>query len=100
MKAINSGNSFQIYDNSIKTFNALPANTYTFCFSKNRGFFLEQSENFLISEKIYGKHIEKVRKVFRTYEMKENRNLGVILSGDKGIGKSLFAKLLYTSLTL
>ena len=94
MKAINSGNSFQIYDNSIKTFNALPANTYTVCFSKNRGFFLEQSENFLISEKIYGKHIEKVRKVFRTYEMKETRNLGVILSGDKGIGKSLFAKLL------
>ena len=94
MKAINSGSSFQIYDNSIKTFDRLPANTYTICFSKNRGFFLEQSESFLISEKIYGKHIEKVRKVFRTYEMKENRNLGVILSGDKGIGKSLFAKLL------
>ena len=94
MKAINSGSSFQIYDNSIKTFDRLHASTYTICFSKNRGFFLEQSESFLISEKIYGKHIEKVRKVFRTYEMKENRNLGVILSGDKGIGKSLFAKLL------
>ena len=43
--------------------------------------------------KIYGVHTEKVFKVLNSFE-KVNRSLGVILSGDKGIGKSLFAKLL------
>jgi len=42
--------------------------------------------------KIYGIHTEKVKKVLKTFTSFE-RNLGVILSGDKGIGKSLFAKL-------
>lgn len=47
----------------------------------------------ITESKIYGVHTEKVFKVLDSFE-KVNRNLGVILSGDKGIGKSLFAKLL------
>lgn len=93
MKAINTGNSFQLYDDSVKTYDSLPSGTYSICFSQNRGFFLEKINNFSITEKIYGSHQKKVEKVFRTYNM-TNRNLGVILSGDKGIGKSLFAKML------
>ena len=43
--------------------------------------------------KVYGIHQQKVDKVLRAFGG-FNRNLGVILSGNKGIGKSIFAKLL------
>lgn len=93
MKIINTGNAYQFYGDNIKTFNQLPAGSYSVGFSPKQGFFLVDAENFVINEKIYGTHEKKVEKVFRTYNVTQ-RNLGVILSGDKGIGKSLFAKLL------
>ena len=89
-----SGNIYEIFDNSLRTFDQLPPQTYVVRFSKNRGFFLEKYVEIEINEnKIYGVHLEKVNKVLSSFG-KFNRNLGVILSGDKGIGKSLFAKLL------
>ncbi len=94
MKAISSGNTYEIFDDSLRTFDSLPTQTYVVRFSKNRGFFLEKYVDIEITEnKIYGAHLDKVNKVLRSFES-ANRSLGVILSGDKGIGKSLFAKLL------
>ena len=94
MKAINHGNIFEIYDDSLKTFDKLPAKTYIVRFNKMTGFYLESYENLEIKEdKIYGVHMKKVEKVIRTFD-KFDRNLGIILSGNKGIGKSLFAKIL------
>lgn len=94
MKAINIGKRFEIYDDSLQSFDRLPAQTYIVRFNKMSGFYLEEYSEIEISEdKIYGVHQEKVEKVLKSFE-KINRSLGVILSGDKGIGKSLFAKLL------
>lgn len=94
MKAINTGNIYKIFDDSLKTFDQLPAQTYVVRFSKQEGFFLEKYVNIEISEeKIYGVHINKLNKVLRSFSQ-FTRSMGVILSGDKGIGKSLFAKLL------
>ena len=94
MKAINSGNIYEIFDDSVKTFDQLPSQTYVVRFDKHKGFFLEKYVDIEISEnKIYGVHLEKVEKVLNSFAA-FNRSLGVILSGDKGIGKSLFAKLL------
>lgn len=94
MKAISSGNTYEIFDDSLQTFDKLPTQTYIVRFNKNRGFFLEKYIDIKITEdKIYGVHLDKVHKVLHSFE-NVNRNLGVILSGDKGIGKSLFAKLL------
>lgn len=94
MKAISTGNTYSIYDDSLKTYDALPAQVYSIRFSKMTGFFLEKHADIEISEdKIYGVHLNKVEKVLSSFE-EFKRNLGVILSGDKGIGKSLFAKLL------
>lgn len=94
MRAISHGNIYDIYDDSLKTYDKLPALTYVVRFSQNRGFYLEKYVEMEITEsKIYGVHTEKVLKVLNSFE-KVNRSLGVILSGDKGIGKSLFAKLL------
>lgn len=94
MKAISSGSMYEIFGDSLKTHDKLPTQTYVVRFSKSRGFFLEKYVDIEINEnKIYGVHLNKIHKVLRSFD-NFNRNLGVILSGDKGIGKSLFAKLL------
>lgn len=93
MKAIcQGGSTYDIFDDSLKVYEQLPAQPYIVRFSDKRGFYLEKYPNFEITEsKIYGVHMAKVQKVINAFA-KMNRNLGVILSGDKGIGKSLFAK--------
>lgn len=94
MKVVNTGNTYQIYDNTLKTYDALPSQAYIVRFSKNSGFFLEKSNDIEIKEtKIYGVHETKANKVIASYNAFD-KNLGVILSGDKGIGKSLFARIL------
>ncbi len=94
MKAINTGIVYELFDDSLKTYDKLPLQSYVVRCSKHKGFFLEKyAEMDIKEEKIYGVHMEKVTKVLNSFE-NTNRNLGVILSGDKGIGKSLFAKLL------
>ena len=93
MQVVNTGNTYKIYDDSMKTYNQLPPQAYTVCFSKMSGFFLSKYDDIEVNEKVYGVHLSKVGKVLGSFA-DFNRNLGVILSGDKGIGKSLFAKLL------
>lgn len=91
MKIVNFGSSYQIYPNNINTYDQLPAATYNLCFSQQTGFSLAQTETVTVSEKSYGSFTRRIDKVLSTYEDIQ-RNLGVILSGDKGIGKSFFAK--------
>lgn len=93
MRVVNTGNTYKIYDNSLKTFNELPAQAYQVNFNQMTGFFLSGYDDIVIAEKVYGVHTEKVEKVLNSFRLFE-RNLGVILSGAKGIGKSLFAKML------
>lgn len=92
MNVVHSGNTFQIYGDALKTYKTLPVGTYEVCFSKMTGFFLTAHNDLTVmEEKIYGKTNEKVEKVLRSFSA-VNRNFGVILSGRKGIGKSLFAR--------
>lgn len=95
MKAINVGdNTYDIFDDTMQVYNELPAQSYVVRFSERRGFFLEKYNDMDVKEpKVYGVHEEKVNKVLNMFD-RQDRNLGVILSGDKGIGKSLFAKML------
>lgn len=93
MKIISTGNVYNTYNDSLKTFEQLPAQTYVVRFSDRSGFRLEKYADIEIKEKIYGVHMSKIDKVLRAFP-KSQKNLGVILSGNKGIGKSLFAKVL------
>ena len=93
MKAIQTGTIYRVYDDSMQTHNQLPAQAYLACFDQQSGPFLKKYSDLKVSEKVYGVHLEKVDKVLNSFKI-FNRNLGVILSGDKGIGKSLFSKLL------
>jgi transcriptional regulator with GAF, ATPase, and Fis domain len=94
MNIVNSGSTYQVYGEGLHTFKQLPAASYEVCFHKMKGFFLQSRPNLESKEgKIYGDHERRVAKVLDAFEI-ANRNLGIILSGEKGIGKSLFARVL------
>lgn len=94
MNIVNTGTTYRIFGEELKTFTQLPAQTYTVEFTQMGGFYLSSADNITSKEpKIYGDYQKKVDKVINRFE-NTNRNLGVILSGNKGIGKSLTAKLI------
>ena len=95
MHIVESGKRYRIFNNAITTYDQLPPKTYRVDYDpETRIFSLLKAHDFEIPEiKIYGQHLDKVKKVLNSMD-KMNRNLGVILSGDKGIGKSLFSKCL------
>lgn len=94
MSTVRTGNKFMVYDEDMETYDKLPAQVYGVRFNPQQGFSLELHTPITVSEShIYGVHPDKVKKVINAFK-KVNRNLGVILSGDKGIGKSLTAKLI------
>lgn len=94
MRIINTGNVYRVFDDSLKTYDRFPAQSYIVRFDQMQGFYLEKYTDLEVKEeRVYGVHEEKVKKVFDAFQSFE-RNLGVILSGAKGIGKSLFARML------
>ena len=94
MRVIGYGSSFEIYGNDLKTYDKLPAGTYNVKFNPMSGFSLKKTDDFKqLEEKIYGSHDIKIDKVIASFG-RMNRSLGIILSGDKGIGKSMFTQIL------
>lgn len=94
MNIVNAGSRYLVYGEDVKTYHELPVGTYEVNFNQMQGYSLAIRPNLLVKEdKVYGASIRKVEKVLDAFE-RTNRNLGVILSGKKGIGKSLFARIL------
>ena len=91
MNIVNSGSKYMVYGEDVKTFKTLPADTYTVNFDQMAGYSLSIHNDLSVNEKIYGPYIKKVDKVLKTFSL-TNRNLGIILSGPKGVGKSMFAR--------
>lgn len=93
MNVIKSGGQYDIYHNELEVFPDIPVQYYRVILTKT-GFHLVKNFDVTITEgKVYGVHTRKIDKVMNSFKRIE-RNLGVILSGDKGIGKSLFAKMM------
>ena len=87
---IKSGNSYRIA--SIDgTYDKLPVGVYNLeC--DDSGFFLTKTQDFKLPKKIYG-DMTIVDRWLHTYQTRE-KNLGVLLAGLKGGGKTITAKLL------
>lgn len=93
MKIVHTAGTYRIFDSNLETYDQLPAGFYQVMFSKGSGFFLSDFHPLSVAYKVYGNHKEKVNKVMHSFNAFQH-NLGVILSGPKGIGKTLFSKLL------
>lgn len=94
MNIIKAGSQYQIYGEDLNTYDKLPVRSYDVAFHKMQGFFLTARPDLVVKEeKIYGNHKKRAEKVLKSFEQCD-RNFGVILSGQKGIGKSLLARLL------
>lgn len=93
MRVIRIGERYSISTDEVKSYDLLPVKTYVVMYNDKEGFYLTEHTNIEVREKIYGVHGSKVKKVLHAFEVFQ-RSLGTILSGDKGIGKSVFAKLL------
>lgn len=94
MNVVTYGSSARIYSEDVKTSKTLPLGTYDVCFNPMSGFSLFKRADLVPNEqRIYGDHPKKVEKVLKTFDA-VSRNLGVILSGHKGSGKSLFVRIL------
>lgn len=93
---IKVGSSFHIYDSPIETFSQLPQGTFRVEFSPTEGFKLIQVPDIEPgSEKVYGNHDKKVNRILNAYRhMSKSRSLGAMMSGDKGMGKSLMLRML------
>lgn len=91
---ISIGDTYRLYGSSVQTHDSLPVATYVVDFDPMSGPSLRRVENLTAgTSKIYGARAEKVEKVMQNYRTSQ-RGLGVMLSGDKGQGKSLFLRLL------
>ena len=92
MKVITSG--FNVYDivngDDLKIYDNLPLGVYKVNFEEKKGFSLIKQNDIIVKEKIYGVHNKDVYLIAEGFD-KSNRNIGVIFSGEKGLGKSLTA---------
>ena len=93
MKVVVRGSRYDVYSGEdVSTFDELPVGTY-YAEKYLETPYLKKTKNAETSERVYGDVHEKALHVLRAFEA-SNRSLGVILSGEKGLGKSLFGRLL------
>lgn len=94
MNVITNGNTLSIFgENDVDISKEIPVGVYDVCFSKFQGNFLKRREDTKVTEKVYGSHTYKANKAINAFKISK-RSLGVMLCGDKGIGKTLFVKVL------
>lgn len=81
-----------LFENCITILKNLPAKIYTINIGPQGQISLKEHNFIFNNRKIYGDLNNKVQRIFKTYESRD-KNLGVLLSGLKGTGKSLLIKL-------
>ena len=92
-KYLKAGNTFKVFnDKALNVQNKLPVATYTVKFDEQAGqFFLEQIEPFKLPTKLYGSLSDKTDRILTSFAARSG-STGVLLSGEKGSGKTLLAK--------
>lgn len=96
---IKRGNVYNVADSkALDIYDELPAGNYVVQFDQMKSeFFLEGIEAFIMPPKIYGKANGYCERIMNTFKDR-NGATGVLLSGEKGSGKTLLTKSLSVNL--
>lgn len=99
-KILKLDSAFRVIEgDGIEILDALPKGIYELKYSDMQGFWLERMELEPFPGKVYGDQVRMTDKVVRRYADTSGKNLGVLLSGQKGTGKSLFVRNLAVKLS-
>ena len=91
---------YQQAPSNVNSESYLPVGTYFLRINPDTGnFFVEKTSDFSIPDKVYGDCTSKISRIMKQFEA-ENANLGVLLCGLKGTGKSMTAKMLCSVINL
>ena len=89
---LKTGNTFRVADEAAMDIHkTLPAGNYVVKQDQYGNMFLEQIDNFTRPSKVYGNCLRNTDRILRTFKSREP-STGVMLTGEKGSGKTLLAK--------
>lgn len=92
---IATGDSYRVFGSGVQAFDRLPLGTYTISFDPMSGYSLNLRDSLKApEEKVYGKSPARVERALAHYALPTGRSLGVLMTGDRGMGKSLTLRLL------
>ena len=91
---VQNKNIFTLADNSTVEVEDIEKGVYRLKSSLQLGLYLEKIEdNYILPNKVYGNPEPRATRILETWRSRE-KNTGVLLSGDKGSGKSLLMQML------
>jgi hypothetical protein len=90
MVIIKNGEKLQ-FANIQGSFKGLPKGNYMLKFDPREGYYLIEKENFKLPSKVYGDY-SIVDRWLKSYKHNSEKNMGIILSGYKGSGKTITAQ--------
>jgi len=97
---VQTGINFNRMQGPIISYNEIPVGVYKISMSK-QGFYLEYvMSKFVFDYKIYGLQEDFINHVIKTYNEAQTGNLGILLNGTKGTGKTVAAKMIANRLHL
>lgn len=97
---VQTGINFNRMQGPIISYNEIPVGVYKISMSK-QGFYLEYvMSEFVFDYKIYGLQEDFINHVIKTYNEVQTGNLGILLNGTKGTGKTVAAKIIANRLHL
>lgn len=70
----------------------IPAGVWMLDFNPMAGYFLVQQDSLVRPDTLYGVAKDRATKVMNTFMSRENQNTGVLLTGNKGSGKTMLSK--------
>lgn len=92
------GERFYLTEPSVQS-ETIDIGVYKLLIDDNGQFFLRRiSDNFSFDYKLYGLETKLIDRVVKTYENTEHGNIGVLLNGLKGTGKTVSAKVMCNKL--